>query len=213
MEDLLPSLAGAYDDPAALCKCVPLSQDGAGAIRVPSLVEDTTSDDEDDEDMSRDLSKALDMSSSSCSSPRTRSRRHRSSVSTISTILHQERSGKEDMTKSLSGPVDQERPSLLAKISTVFFRRNNTPKKNHSCVAGPTSRPHSQTLAATDVAAQSLRHQKELEDAKYARVIENLRSIGWCSRREIKSVEYKRSLINAQWDEKISLLSHAQCYK
>lgn len=216
MDGLLPSLPGLYDDvdddSAALHEYMILPRDGAGAIRAPSFVEDTTSDEDDDGDMSRDLSKALDMSSSS-SSPRARNLRHRSSVSTISAILHQGRSGQEDATRSLSVPVEQEKPTLLAKVSSIFFRRNSTPRDKHTHSERPASRTDSERLAVTSAAAQSLRRQQQLEDAQYARVIANFRAIGWCSPSEIKSVEYKRSLINAEWDEKISLLSHAQCYK
>ncbi|AJR45314.1 AHL_G0027510.mRNA.1.CDS.1 [Saccharomyces cerevisiae] len=217
MDGLLPSLPGSYDDvdddSAALHEYMILSRDGAGAIRAPSFVEDTTSDEDDDGDMSRDLSKALDMSSSSSSSPRARNMRHRSSVSTISAILHQGSSGQEDTTRSLSVPVEQEKPTLLARVSNIFFRRNSTPRDKHTHSERPASRSDPERLAVTSAAAQSLRRQQQLEDAQYARVIANFRTIGWCSPSEIKSVEYKRSLINAEWDEKISLLSHAQCYK
>ncbi|CAD6620026.1 CEI_1a_G0027190.mRNA.1.CDS.1 [Saccharomyces cerevisiae] len=225
MDGLLPSLLGPHDDvdddSAAFHKYMTLSRDGAGAIHAPSLVEDASrNDDDDDEDdddddstMSRDLSKALDMSSSSSSSPRVKSRRHRSSVSTISAILHQGKSGREDITGSLSVPAEQEKLSFLAKASSIFFRRNSMPRDKHTHSVCPASRPDSERFIVTSAAAQSLRRQQQLEDAQYARVITNFRTIGWCSPSEIKSVEYKRSLINAEWDEKISLLSHAQYYK
>ncbi|CAI4416060.1 CFF_collapsed_G0028060.mRNA.1.CDS.1 [Saccharomyces cerevisiae] len=226
IDGLLPSLLGPHDDvdddSAAFHKYMTLSRDGAGAIHAPSLVEDASRNDDDDDDddeddddssMSRDLSKALDMSSSSSSSPRVQSRRHRSSVSAISAILHQGKSGREDITGSLSVPAEQEKLSFLAKASSIFFRRNSMPRDKHTHSVCPASRPDSERFIVTSAAAQSLRRQQQLEDAQYARVITNFRTIGWCSPSEIKSVEYKRSLINAEWDEKISLLSHAQCYK
>ncbi|CAI4412584.1 ALI_HP2_G0022530.mRNA.1.CDS.1 [Saccharomyces cerevisiae] len=217
IDGLLPSLLGPHDDvdddSAAFHKYMTLSRDGAGAIHAPSLVEDASRNDDDDSSMSRDLSKALDMSSSSSSRPRVQSRRHRSSVSTISAILHQGKSGREDITGSLSVPAEQEKLSFLAKASSIFFRRNSMPRDKHTHSVCPASRPDSERFIVTSAAAQSLRRQQQLEDAQYARVITNFRTIGWCSPSEIKSVEYKRSLINAEWDEKISLLSHAQCYK
>ncbi|CAI4397873.1 CPA_1a_G0027670.mRNA.1.CDS.1 [Saccharomyces cerevisiae] len=219
IDGLLPSLLGPHDDvdddSAAFHKYT-----GWGAIHAPSLVEDASRNDDDDDDeddddssISRDLSKALDMSSSSSSSPRVQSRRHRSSVSAISAILHQGKSGREDITGSLSVPAEQEKLSFLAKASSIFFRRNSMPRDKHMHSVCPASRPDSERFIVTSAAAQSLRRQQQLEDAQYARVITNFRTIGWCSPSEIKSVEYKRSLINAEWDEKISLLSHAQCYK
>lgn len=190
IDGLLPSLLGPHDD---------VDDDSAAFHKYMTL--------------SRDLSKALDMSSSSSSSPRVQSRRHRSSVSTISAILHQGKSGREDITGSLSVPAEQEKLSFLAKASSIFFRRNSMPRDKHTHSVCPASRPDSERFIVTSAAAQSLRRQQQLEDAQYARVITNFRTIGWCSPSEIKSVEYKRSLINAEWDEKISLLSHAQCYK
>lgn len=197
-DGLLPSLPGPHDDgdPAALCEyTTTLSRDGAGAVRAPSLLEDASSDVDDTDTMSN-LSKALEMSSSSCSSPRTRNRPHRDSVSTISTIFQRRK---------------QEGPSLIAKVSSILFRRNTSPGGKRSAQATPPAgRPDSETLAVKSIAAQSLRRQQELEDARYARVIADFRTVGWCSPSEIKSVEYERSLISAQWDEKISLLSRAQ---
>lgn len=190
IDGLLPSLLGPHDD---------VDDDSAAFHKYMTL--------------SRDLSKALDMSSSSSSSPRVQSRRHRSSVSTISAILHQGKSVREDITESLSVPAEQEKLSFLAKASSIFFRRNSMPRDKHTHSVCPASRPDSERFIVTSAAAQSLRRQQQLEDAQYARVITNFRTIGWCSPSEIKSVEYKRSLINAEWDEKISLLSHAQCYK
>ena len=190
IDGLLPSLLGPHDD---------VDDDSAAFHKYMTL--------------SRDLSKALDMSSSSSSSPRVQSRRHRSSVSTISAILHQGKSVREDITESLSVPAEQEKLSFLAKASSIFFRRNSMPRDKHTHSVCPASRPDSERFIVTSAAAQSLRRQQQLEDAQYARVITNFRTIGWCSPSEIKSVEYKRSLINAVWDEKISLLSHAQCYK
>lgn len=190
IDGLLPSLLGPHDD----------VDDGSAAFHKYMT-------------LSRDLSKALDMSSSSSSSPRVQSRRHRSSVSAISAILHQGESGREDITGSLSVPAEQEKLSFLAKASSIFFRRNSMPRDKHTHSVCPASRPDSERFIVTSAAAQSLRRQQQLEDAQYARVITNFRTIGWCSPSEIKSVEYKRSLINAEWDEKISLLSHAQCYK
>lgn len=190
IDGLLPSLLGPHDD---------VDDDSAAFHKYMTL--------------SRDLSKALDMSSSSSSSPRVQSRRHRSSVSAISAILHQGKSGREDITGSLSVPAEQEKLSFLAKASSIFFRRNSMPRDKHTHSVCPASRPDSERFIVTSAAAQSLRRQQQLEDAQYARVITNFRTIGWCSPSEIKSVEYKRSLINAEWDEKISLLSHAQCYK
>ncbi|GMC23069.1 unnamed protein product [Saccharomyces cerevisiae] len=190
IDGLLPSLLGPHDD---------VDDDSAAFHKYMTL--------------SRDLSKALDMSSSSSSSPRVQSRRHRSSVSAISAILHQGKSGREDITGSLSVPAEQEKLSFLAKASSIFFRRNSMPRDKHTHSVCPASRPDSERFIVTSAAAQSLRRQQQLEDAQYARVITNFRTIGWCSPSEIESVEYKRSLINAEWDEKISLLSHAQCYK
>lgn len=190
IDGLLPSLLGPHDD---------VDDDSAAFHKYMTL--------------SRDLSKALDMSSSSSSSPRVQSRRHRSSVSTISAILHQGKSVREDITESLSVPAEQEKLSFLAKASSIFFRRNSMPRDKHTHSVCPASRPDSERFIVTSAAAQSLRRQQQLEDAQYARVITNFRTIGWCSPSEIKSVEYKRSLINAEWDEKISLLSHAQCHK
>lgn len=190
IDGLLPSLLGSHDD---------VDDDSAAFHKYMTL--------------SRDLSKALDMSSSSSSSPRVQSRRHRSSVSTISAILHQGKSVREDITESLSVPAEQEKLSFLAKASSIFFRRNSMPRDKHTHSVCPASRPDSERFIVTSAAAQSLRRQQQLEDAQYARVITNFRTIGWCSPSEIESVEYKRSLINAEWDEKISLLSHAQCYK
>ncbi|CAI5192039.1 BEM_HP_G0093840.mRNA.1.CDS.1 [Saccharomyces cerevisiae] len=86
IDGLLPSLLGPHDD---------VDDDSAAFHKYMTL--------------SRDLSKALDMSSSSSSSPRVQSRRHRSSVSTISAILHQGKSVREDITESLSVPAEQEK--------------------------------------------------------------------------------------------------------
>ncbi|CAI4394950.1 AIC_G0027310.mRNA.1.CDS.1 [Saccharomyces cerevisiae] len=94
IDGLLPSLLGPHDD---------VDDDSAAFHKYMTL--------------SRDLSKALDMSSSSSSSPRVQSRRHRSSVSAISAILHQGKSGREDITGSLSVPAEQEKLSFLAKAS------------------------------------------------------------------------------------------------
>ncbi|CAI4065447.1 hypothetical protein N7582_003058 [Saccharomyces uvarum] len=236
IDDLLPSLP---DPSAALDVYTTRTQDGAGAASCSSLLlEDASSNDFDDDEnninssssMSQDLSRALEMSSL-CSSPPAPAPapardRHRSSVSTISAILlHPGRSDDQDdeTARSLSVPTEQEKPGFLAKASSIFFRRNSTPRDQHTQVGpGPRgSRPRPRALppaassrsAVKSAAADSLRQQQELEDGLYARVIANFRAIGWCSTSEIESVEYKRSLINAQWDKKISLLSHAQCYK
>ncbi|KOG98904.1 uncharacterized protein DI49_2796 [Saccharomyces eubayanus] len=230
IDDLLPSLPDPYDDDgsAALHVHTTVRADGAGAVCSSLLLDDDAEDandandadaDADDENnsMSQDLSRALEMSSL-CSSPPARER-HRSSVSTISSILLRPgRADPDETARSLSvpAPAEHERPGFFAKASSIFFRRNSTPRDQHTqAVPGTVSRQRPQPAlpAAKSAAADSLRHQQQLEDGLYARVIANFRAIGWCSSREIESVEYKRSLINAQWDEKISLLSHAQCYK
>ncbi|CAI4065635.1 hypothetical protein SUVZ_09G1730 [Saccharomyces uvarum] len=239
IDDLLPSLSDPYDHAnanededededeigplAALHVYTTSTQDGAGAA-CSSLLQDATSnhDDADDENnsMSQDISRTQEMSSL-CSSPPARER-HRSSVRTISAILHPGKSDQDETTRSLSVPAEYDKPGFFAKASSIFFRRNSTPRDQHT-QAGPgtgaASRRDPRRLAASgrsavkSAAAESLRQQQELEDGLYARVIANFRAIGWCSTSEIESVEYKRSLINAQWDKKISLLSHAQCYK
>ncbi|CAI4404681.1 AKR_collapsed_G0027830.mRNA.1.CDS.1 [Saccharomyces cerevisiae] len=93
-------------------------------------------------------------------------RRHRSSVSTISAILHQGKSVREDITESLSVPAEQEKLSFLAKASSIFFRRNSMPRDKHTHSVCPASRPDSERFIVTSAAAQSLRRQQQLEDAQ-----------------------------------------------